>query len=204
MVALNFQEVKSLSLRIKGFLDYSFFIIQIFTAIALLASDKVYYEYDVVGVCVLYLIYIYLESKYNLYVSNFIRSIVILTLTIHTFMGKLLNYYQTVPAFDIVLHIFGTYSLVLFTNSIMDKVLGINFSTRLNKFIFLMLLGGCLGAIYEIFEFLLDLTLKPPIPYQPGLIDTDLDMISDIMGSFIASFHLCIVNYRTTFKFFKP
>ena len=187
-------------LPIKRSLDYSFFIVQIITAIALLASDKVYYEYDVVGVIIFYLLCIYLESKFNLFVTNYIRSIVILTLIIHTFIGKFLNYYQTVPAFDIVFHIFGTYSIVLFTYAIMDKVLGINFSNRLNKFIFLMLLGGCLGAIYEIFEFLLDLTLKPPIPYQPDLVDTDLDMISDIIGSIIASFHLCIINYRLAFN----
>ena len=202
IVILNFQGVKNLSLRIKCYLDYSFFIIQIFIAIALLISDKVYFEYDVVGVSVLYLIYIYLESKFKLYISNYIRSIVILTLIIHTFMGKLLNYYQTVPAFDVVLHIFGTYSIVLFAYAIMNKALGINFSTRLNKFIFLMLLGGCLGAIYEIIEFLLDLTLKPPIPYQAGLIDTDLDIISDIIGSFIASFHVCLIGLHL--RFFKP
>jgi len=69
----------------------------------------------------------------------------------------------------------------------------ISFKSRLNEFIFLTLVGISLGAIFEMLEFMADITLKPKIPNQPDLIDTDLDLVADFVGALIASFHITIM-----------
>lgn len=64
---------------------------------------------------------------------------------------------------------------------------------RVENLYLLLSLGIALGTGIEIIEFLVDVVLTPKIPYQPSLIDTDLDLISDIIGSIIAALHLNIL-----------
>ncbi|GAB6181926.1 hypothetical protein JCM14036_32450 [Desulfotomaculum defluvii] len=181
-------------------IHFCYFTIQTLTTVALLATDRANNALEVAAIIILSLVYLYIENKLGLSVSNYIRVMVSLTLIAHTLLGKLLNYYHNIPVFDNVLHIFGSYSLALFTYSILEQLLKIKFTKTLNKFIFVMLIGGSLGAGYEIFEFILDIGLKPTIPNQAGLRDTNLDMISDFIGSFIAAYQTCYIKNPITIK----
>jgi len=50
-------------------------------------------------------------------------------------------------------------------------------------------LGVSLGAFYEILEFLTDI-FSHPIPIsQPSLLDTDLDLMGDVIGAVFAAIH---------------
>lgn len=183
-----------LSCKLKRQLYYSFFTLQLITIAGLFFKGNIQAIYDVASVVILFSLYIYLENKYKLRISNYIRGNLLLTLTIHTFVGKFLNFYQTVAAFDNLLHIYGSYSVALFIYALSVQLLRLDFSARLNRFVFIMLIGLTSGAVYEILEFLLDVGLKPKIPNQAGLIDTDLDMLSDFIGSFAAAFHECYLK----------
>jgi uncharacterized membrane protein YjdF len=89
--------------------------------------------------------------------------------------------------------VFGIYTLVLFAYTIMRQFTTISFKSRLNEFIFLTLAGISIGTAFEMLEFMTDITVKPKIPNQPDLIDTDLDLIADLIGALIASFHITIM-----------
>ena len=62
-------------------------------------------------------------------------------------------------------------------------------SGQLIRGFFILLIGVGTEAIYEILEFLLDIGLEPVIKNQVNLLDTDLDMVSDLIGSFTAAYH---------------
>lgn len=186
-----------MSVKTRNLLYYSFFTLQAITVAGLLWQGNSRPVYDVAIVILLFLVYLYFERKMNLQISNYIRGSMLLTLTIHTFVGKLLNFYQTVPPFDNVLHIYGAYSVALFSHALAVQRLRVEFATRLNRFIFIILIGMCAGAIYEILEFLLDVGLKPTIPNQASLLDTDLDMVSDLIGSITAAYQKCYIKSKS-------
>lgn len=175
-------------------LNYSFFIIQFLTVILLTRAGKTDYIKDVLFTAFIVAIYIYIEGRYKINVRDYARGCIILLISVHNFAGKYFDLYLTTTFFDKALHIFGTYSVVLFFFSIMDQFMKISFKAKINKFIFLVLLGVSLGAIFEILQFAADIILNPAIPNQAGLKDTNLDMISNLIGALAAAFHLVFGN----------
>lgn len=58
-----------------------------------------------------------------------------------------------------------------------------------NKKLYSLLLVSvalALGALYELFEFIEDQVFKPQFKNQPSLIDTNLDLFSDLAGGILA------------------
>lgn len=53
-----------------------------------------------------------------------------------------------------------------------------------------MMIGLSLATIYELMEFATDYFIKPTVPAQQGLLDTDLDLLSDLAGALLAAFHI--------------
>lgn len=52
-----------------------------------------------------------------------------------------------------------------------------------------------MGSFLEIVEFLIDLMFKPEVHYQLNLVDTDLDLVSDVLGAIIAACHLTAIDF---------
>lgn len=185
---------KNIKRRLRNFLNYTFFMIQFLTVIALIGAGKTDYIKDVVLTIIVAALYIFIEARYSIYVSSYVRICAILLISAHNFTGKYLDFYLTSTFFDKVLHVFGTYTAVLFFFSIMSQLMEISFNSKINKFVFLVLLGVSLGAIFEILEFAADVLLNPRIPNQADLTDTNLDMISDLIGALAAAFHVSFKN----------
>ncbi len=143
-----------------------------------------------VKACV-WLIYTFFEVKYNIQLSNYTRLIVITVLFCDSFVGLYLNLYVTSTIFDKILHVFGSYAFSLFAYTLICKLThpAINQAFR---FLFVISLGLSIGAIYEISEFIGDLIFQPSAPSQPSLLDTDLDLIADAIGSLIAAIHIVV------------
>ncbi|TEB12508.1 hypothetical protein [Pelotomaculum propionicicum] len=91
---------------------------------------------------------------------------------------------------------FGIYSIALFVYSLMKQKTTLFFSSKLNQFIFIALVGISLGAVFEIIEYITDITIQPSIHNQPDFVDTDLDLISDVAGSLLAAFHVCFMGVK--------
>ncbi len=182
-----------LEAKIRNFISVAFFVIQFGIIFALISTGKLDYIRDVTFITIIAAVYIFLEVKYSISVSNYIRVCLVLVILVHEVGGKIFELYLRSAMFDKYLHIFGIYSLVLFAHAVLQQFMGISFKSSLNKFIFLTLVGISLGAIFEILEFMSDMTIQPKLPNQKDLADTNLDLIADCAGALIAAFHVAIM-----------
>lgn len=148
-----------------------------------------HYDYALVVLITtsVWLVYIFLEVRYMLYMNNFVRAMIGITLVSDSFFGFYLDLYVRSFVFDKVLHVFGTYSLALFTYILVVQLLK-NTVNRPFKFILVVCLGISIGAVYEILEFFVD-NISHSLPGQPSLLDTDLDLIGDVIGAVCAAIH---------------
>ncbi|MEG6586083.1 hypothetical protein [Dendrosporobacter sp. 1207_IL3150] len=178
----------------KRAIDALFLAAQIL--IIMLVAERGNYNYirGIAATSSFWLVYIYLESKIRFEMSNYIRTAMVITLLSDGFFGYYLEYYLTSTLFDKAQHLFGSYSFALFTYVLVAQLLN-NPVKPLFKFILIVGLGISLGATYEVLEFIVDSTTHPYPPGQPSLIDTDLDLIADIIGSVIAAYHAVSVNF---------
>jgi hypothetical protein len=159
-----------------------------------LAADR-HFDYirSMLATTFLWIVYTFVEVKCRLYMNNYIRILVVITLLSDGFFGYYLNLYETSFIFDKILHVFGTYALSLFFYVLAVQLLK-NPVNRLFKLILVVCLGMGLGGFYEILEFLTDTISHPALVSQPSLLDTDLDLIGDLIGAIIAGVH---ASFRT-------
>jgi uncharacterized membrane protein YjdF len=172
-----------------------FIVIQILTIFLLIKAGRDRYEGIIVATS-LFIIYILLELKYDLELNNYIRIILIITMLTDSTLGRYFNFYKTKPSFDILLHIFGTYSFSLFAYSLISQIFPNSYKSNCYRVIFVITLGIALGTIFEIIEFLFDILINSSTKHQNGLIDTNLDLIADSFGAIIAALHLFLSNFN--------
>lgn len=177
--------------KVRPVIIYGFFTIQILTtALLFIAHKQPEFIYGVVSTTIGYGLYLYFENRFHLFTSNYVLGGLAITLFIHHFIGEYLRLYEKSYVFDKALHIFGTYIFTIFLFGLLVQILWVSFSSTLSQGIFVVLLGTSIGMSFEILEFVLDLVIDPKVPYQDGLVDTNIDMISDVVGAFIAVFYI--------------
>lgn len=177
-------------------------LILLFIAVKLLNQGQTGFAFMVGGKACLLAIFTLAEIKYELVINNFVRLCVIVMMVSDSYFGFYLQLYITSQIFDKVQHVFGSYALSLFTYIILANLDWHNFS-KLFKFIIVFSLGLAIGGFYEIAEFAGDLIAKPAIPAQLSLLDTDLDLVSDVIGSLAASFHVLVKDPAAALSFSK-
>jgi hypothetical protein len=155
--------------------------------------------YNAAIMSVFWLGYTFIEVKYNLYMNNYVRAIAMFTTASDSFFGHFLQLYITSSVFDKLLHLFGSYSFSLFAYVLVIQMQR-PVTSKLFNFILVFSLGLSLGVLYEITEFLGDTFTRPAIPAQTSLLDTDLDLISDIIGSSLGGFHAVNANIVPRYK----
>jgi len=133
-------------------------------------------------------VYVLLEARYGLYMNNYVRAVLVLSIVNDAFFGYYLDFYATSSIVDKILHVFGTYSFSLFAYVLVVQLLN-NPVQRSFKFILVVCLGLSIGTSYEILEFITDNISHPVPPSQPSLLDTDLDLIGDAIGAVFAAIH---------------
>jgi uncharacterized membrane protein YjdF len=176
-----------------------FILFQVITLIGLASNAKYIYIHDVVITSIFILIFNCIKKRYKVRVNNYIYAITLLSIVSHTFLGEWLGLYIKSNFFDRIQHIFGTYALTLYIYSFINERLGKTY-TPSRELIDILALGIALGAILEILEFIADLLLKPQMPYQPSIMDTDLDLIFDVFGAFVAVIHVYVQRFYYKLK----
>jgi uncharacterized membrane protein YjdF len=169
-------------------LNSIFLVAQIAVMIGLLYNNQVAYWRGVMVTTTFWLVYIFLEARYQLKMSTYVRVLIMLTIFFDAFFGLYCDWYVSSFVFDKVLHFFGAYAFSLFAY-ILVMQLQKDTVDRPLKFILTACLGLSLGAIYEILEFLVDSITHPIPPGQPSLLDTDIDLIGDMLGALLAGWH---------------
>ena len=180
--------------KVMSILTVVFLVILSVLALDLVQQGRYDYAQNILVKIIMWIGYSFFEIKNGIQLNNTLRASVMLVLISDSFLGLYWDFYTTSSVFDKVQHAFGSYAFSLFVFTIISKlsrpVLGRGFT-----FIVILSLGLGIGALYEIGEFLGDTILKPRIPSQPNLLDTDLDLIADMLGALFAAVHVTIVNY---------
>ncbi len=78
--------------------------------------------------------------------------------------------------------------------SLINQTIKKDYLEKPRDFIFILCLGVTLGVFFEFIEFTIDIVLKPQVPSQGNVIDTNMDMIFNTVGAIIAALH------RTLFR----
>ncbi len=126
-------------------------------------------------------------ERYDIRFPWFLFMLIALSLWIHT-AGYIHNYYVTFyPYYDKVAHLISGISVALigFLGVIfLDRYWRMNL-TPLFVIGFTLIFGMALGAIWEIYEFLVDMVFRGSLagPMQNDLYDTMIDMIFVLIGS---------------------
>lgn len=140
-----------------------------------------------------WVIYTFMEMKYGIELNQYIRVFVMLVIISDSLIGLYFDLYTTSAVFDKIQHILGSYAFSLFAYTLLCKLTH-PVLNRICSFVLVVSLGLGIGVFYEIGEFIGDLVTKPSIPSQPSLLDTNLDLISDVIGSLLGAVHATLVT----------
>jgi uncharacterized membrane protein YjdF len=182
-------------------IDLLFIIIQIVCIIALFKDKNFDYMRMAAGNLCFWVIYMILEKKANWSIPLYIRTITLLSITFNDYLGEYLNLYVTSSLYDRLQHIFGTYALTLWIFFVIQQFAQFKLTNQRLTILFIISLALSLGTIYELLEFIEDEVFKPKIKNQPSLLDTNLDLISDLIGGIFAELHYRFSKQMKTFLF---
>lgn len=161
-----------------------FSTVTMFICISLFIKKKYKMLPETIAIYILYIIFLLIQYKLNFQVRPIIIMLVLITCIGNSLIGKYLNVYNTSKYYDRFLHAFGAFSFSLFYYSILDNVIEHTIYPKAYISIFVASIGISLCCIFEIYEFIID---SITTSYnQPGLKDTNFDLISDVIGSVLA------------------
>lgn len=166
-------------------LNSSYFLINLLIALGFLFKGPVNQIANPITTSLFYLGVMLLERFSAFKLKYYLRGLVLLTLVGHSLIGEYYRAYYTTAYFDNLLHFAGTFAFALLSYEILNSFIKIRSShPALLAFILTALLGICLGTLFELLEFSLDQLFKEH--NQFGLMDTDLDLLYDVLGSSMA------------------
>mgnify|MGYP001596338174 CR=1 FL=1 len=137
-----------------------------------------------------------LKRKWGIHLPWTLNFLIVLSLYLHA-EGRLLSFYTLFyPVYDKIGHFIGSATVALLGFSlaiILDKYTKI----KLNKgslIFFIVIFALTMGGLWEIIEFTSDTLIGTN--HQPGLSDTMLDLIFDLLGGLFIAL-LTHVNFNT-------
>lgn len=165
-------------------------------AVVFILSKQMAYLAESIAIYSGYLLYVYLEKKEKIFIKWYIVILALINAIIHSYLGHFVGLYDVSKYFDKLLHVYGIFSFSLVAYSIIIGSFGIKLNSSLWVFIVVSLSGITIGTLFEIAEFILDITLKTQS--QKGLLDTNLDLICDVVGALLAG--LTATNSRLAYS----
>ena len=183
----------------KRLIDFLFFASELAGIIALLVTRNYIFIGMIIGNSVFWLFYLIFEAKMDWHLPVYIRLMVVISILGNGILGGVFKLYFTMPIFDNVLHIVASYSVAIWVYYIVQQYAGVFITKKKLHFILILCFALALGAFYEILEFAIDHIINSKHKNQASLYDTDLDMISDLIGGIIASFHFVVSRRLNSF-----
>lgn len=141
-----------------------------------------------IGYCLVYavfLLFIFIQNIFDFYIHDIVLLFCVITAFGHFFIGENLRIYYMTKYYDRGLHLFGTFSYTLLFHLIILYTIRPPLTSNAFIFIYVVSLGTFLGVIFELIEFAIDSIYKSN--NQSGLVDTNFDLIFDILGSILAA-----------------
>lgn len=171
--------------RSTKLLNYTFYVLEVTAFVSFIVKKEYNCLLETVLIIVGYSVFIHIEKSKNFQVKSYIRALVIASILSNTFGGELLELYKTSKYFDKFLHVFGTFTFSLLAYSVINTTIANTPNKKLYISIFITSLGAIIGVAFEILEFIADVVFKANS--QSGLVDTNLDLIFDLIGALGAS-----------------
>ncbi|MCX7710700.1 MAG: hypothetical protein N2484_12740 [Clostridia bacterium] len=134
-----------------------------------------------------------LEKKMKFQLENQLRLFIMVSAVLNSFFGEYMGLYYSTPYHDKILHMVGTFAFALAIYSVMNKIIAATPVSRLYIFILLVSLGALVGVVMELMEYFSDVLFKTY--NQFGLVDTNVDMIYDMLGGILAGLY-CAYGVR--------
>lgn len=171
-----------------------------------------YREWEYLLVCVIMLVLALSQEKIvarqKISFSENLNLIILLFVFLSIVLGETREFYVKFWWWDVLLHSFSAVVLGLVGFAI---VFAMNAKAQKNVLspgfiaVFGFTFAVCLGAVWEIFEFFMDLAWGLNMQ-KSGLVDTMTDLIVDVIGAAVASSwgYLALKgDFRKTYDFFK-
>jgi uncharacterized membrane protein YjdF len=169
-----------------------FLLTQGFIAYRFISTGNKMYATSILAANIAFGLYIAAEEIFNIGVPYIFRCLVIVALFIHTFFGYFKDQYTRSKTFDRYLHAFGSFAYALFFYALLAQLMDAAVTSKVFIAVMVTFTGITVGTVFEIIEYFID--RKMPVKTQRGLIDTDADLICDVIGSVVAG----VVTYFTT------
>ncbi|MHC1747192.1 MAG: hypothetical protein AB9856_02240 [Cellulosilyticaceae bacterium] len=170
--------------KLLFFITIIFSFVTLFTSIKELLNKKYSFLCENLVTYILFLFFLLAQYKLVFHVKLFIISLVLITFIGHNFIGQYLDLYHRSKHYDAFLHALGSFSFSLFTYSIIDRLTSHIIYSKLYVSIFVIAIGISLGCVFELGEFALDFFTGSK--HQHGLLDTNSDLLANLIGSIIA------------------
>ncbi|WEG13518.1 hypothetical protein PU629_03890 [Pullulanibacillus sp. KACC 23026] len=183
----------------KNVINYLFLAIELAGLMALFVTHNHLFIGMIIGNFIFWVIYLILEAKWNWCLPLYIRIMVILSIIGNGILGGVFKLYLNMAIFDQLLHVFASYSVAIWVYYLVQQFAGVVLAKRRLHFVIIFCLALALGAVYEIMEFGVDHMIQSKHKNQASLYDTDLDLISDLIGGLIASFHFVLSSKLNQF-----
>ena len=170
------------------FVLYIFSILEIVIIVKDLRNKKYGLLAENIVLCIAAGLLLYFNREFRFPIHSLILAFLICTLVGHLFIGEYFDVYHKTKHYDWFLHAFGSFTFALFAYAVTENILGPIQSPKSYIPLFVAVIGISIGAIFEIGEFLHDSLSKKDRKsrHQHGLIDTDFDLICDVVGSVVA------------------
>lgn len=148
-------------------------------------------------------------EKFNLRMSRGIYYTLTITVLLSIVGGYGFKFYHVIPHFDTAVHFMNGFIITVLGFSLIKYIVKADDGANIKVSIVAFLLSMAIGAIWEIFEFLVDITLNKnmqrfqdlvtgqPLIGQVALYDTMIDLIVDLLGAAIALILLIRSQQRT-------
>jgi len=194
----NIVMMRNEELEIKKVSFVFFTIFYVLLIYLFFVKEDYLYIFESVVIYMGFLLFGLLEKRGRIYINVLPLILCLLMVEFHSYFGHFLKAYEESDLFDKILHFYAMFSFTLASYSLMHNSDSVKVSSKPRLLFILTMYGTGLGAVYEILEFLLDIFFH--VNAQKGLINTNLDIIADFLGSILAGF---LVAYTKIIVYIK-
>jgi hypothetical protein len=146
----------------------------------------------------------FVRKNARVYITPGFRYVFLIFIFLAQFLGEIADFFNKVSWWDNMLHFVSAFAITLIGYIVAYLISDNDGTYDLISIwavsVFAFAFSAALGAIWEIFEYLVDVTFDLNMQ-KSGLVDTMEDMIFCVLGSFAACLIYILDKKKTTFAF---
>lgn len=141
--------------------------------------------FDIFVIIALILPYLF-KKMFKITISKIITCCFYLIIFLSAFLGRTLNLYSKIPEFDTILHFLCGMYVAFFGITIFLLLNKGNYKNTILMFAFMICFTMFIGSMWEIFRYIINITINSAPIDGSGILDTIIDLSADFLGSIAA------------------